>query len=124
MRQVSISRVSLVQQGGPTVKHEAQTAARVSFGPFELDTQTAELFKAGSKLRLTGQSAQLLVILVRRAGQLVSREDLHLRLWPHDTYVDFDRGLNNCVSRIREALGDSVTSTRYIETLPKQGTDL
>jgi len=103
------------------VAHEAQTVARVSFGPFQLDTQTAELFRAGSKVRLSGQSAQLLVILVRRAGQLVSREDLHLGLWPHDTYVDFDRGLNNCVSRIREALGDSVASPRYIETLPKQG---
>ncbi len=101
--------------------HAAQTVARVSFGPFELDTQTAELFKAGFKVRLSGQSAQLLLILVRRAGQLVSREDLRLSLWPHDTYGDFDRGLNNCVSRIREALGDSVASPRYIETLPKQG---
>src|SRR5580704_14918583 len=113
MGRVSIPRVSLFQQGGPTVAHEAQTVARVSFGPFQLDTQTAELFRAGSKVRLSGQSAQMLVILVRRAGQLVSREDLHLGLWPHDTYVDFDRGLNNCVSRIREALGDSVASPRY-----------
>jgi Tol biopolymer transport system component len=63
----------------------------------------------------------LLVILVERSGALVSREDLRVALWPQDTYVDFDRGLNNCISRIREALGDSAASPRFIETLPKQG---
>jgi Tol biopolymer transport system component/DNA-binding winged helix-turn-helix (wHTH) protein len=99
----------------------AQAAEKTSFGPFELTTQTAELFKNGKKVRLSGQSAQLLVFLVHRAGQLVSREDLRRTLWPGDTYVDFDRGLNNCISRIREALGDSSAVPQYIETLPKQG---
>jgi Tol biopolymer transport system component/DNA-binding winged helix-turn-helix (wHTH) protein len=103
------------------VPFEAQVAEKASFGPFELSIQTAELSKNGRKVRLSGQSAQLLVILVKRSGQLISREDLRLALWPQDTYVDFDRGLNNCISRIREALGDSVSAPRYIETLPKQG---
>src|SRR5260370_4732242 len=99
----------------------AQSAEKTSFGQFELTTQTAELFKNGKKVRLSGQSAQLLVFLVQRSGQLVSREDLRRTLWPRDTYVDFDRGLNNCISRIREALGDSSPIPQYIETLPKQG---
>jgi Tol biopolymer transport system component/DNA-binding winged helix-turn-helix (wHTH) protein len=99
----------------------AQSAEKTSFGQFELTIQTAELFKNGRKVRLSGQSAQLLVFLVQRPGQLVSREDLRRKLWPRDTYVDFDRGLNNCISRIREALGDSFAIPQYIETLPKQG---
>ncbi len=103
------------------MKLDAQSARKTSFGQFEVDMQTGELFKNGKRVRLSGQSARLLVILVQRAGQLVSREDLRLNLWPQDTYVDFDRGLNNCISRIREALADPVESPRCIETLPKQG---
>jgi DNA-binding winged helix-turn-helix (wHTH) protein len=80
---------------------EAQFAEKASFGPFELSIRTAELSKNGRKVRLSGQSAQLLVMLVKRSSQLISREDLRLALWPQDTYVDFDRGLNNCISRIR-----------------------
>lgn len=103
------------------VPRDAQSAEKTSFGQFEVNIQTAELFKNGRRVRLSGQSARLLVILVQRAGQLVSRDNLRLNLWPQDTYVDFDRGLNNCISRIREALGDSVESPQCIETLPKQG---
>jgi Tol biopolymer transport system component/DNA-binding winged helix-turn-helix (wHTH) protein len=99
----------------------AQSAEKTSFGQFELNLQTGELSKNGRRVRLSGQSAQLLVILVRRAGHLVSREDLRLALWPQDTYVDFDRGVNNCISRVRDALGDSVAIPHFIETLPKQG---
>jgi Tol biopolymer transport system component/DNA-binding winged helix-turn-helix (wHTH) protein len=99
----------------------APAAEKTCFGQFELTTQTAELFKNGRKVRLSGQSAQLLVFLVQRAGQLVSREDLRRTLWPQGTYVDFDRGLNNCISRIRETLGDSSAIPQFIETLPKQG---
>jgi Tol biopolymer transport system component/DNA-binding winged helix-turn-helix (wHTH) protein len=100
---------------------EAQFVEKASFGPFELSIRTAELSKNGRKIRLSGQSAHLLVMLVKGSSQLISREDLRLALWPQDTYVDFDRGLNNCISRIREALGDSVSAPRYVETLPKQG---
>jgi DNA-binding winged helix-turn-helix (wHTH) protein len=100
---------------------DAQSVEKTTFGPFELNCRTSELFKNGKRVRLSGQSAHLLVILVQRANQLVSREDLRLTLWSEDTYVDFDRGLNNCVSRVREALCDSAAVPRYIETLPKQG---
>ena len=98
----------------------AQSAEKTSFGQFELNLQTAELFKNGRRVRLSGQSAQLLVILVRRAGHLVSREDLRLALWPQDTYVDFDRGVNNCISRVRDALGDSVAIPHFIRPLPNK----
>ena len=67
------------------------------------------------------QPADLLVLLARRRGALVSREELRSALWPEDTFVDFDHGLNNCIRRIREALGDSADSSRFIETLPKKG---
>ena len=100
---------------------DTQSAGRFLFGPFELNIQTAELYKKGHKLQLSGRSAQLLVILAQQAGHLVSREQLRLTLWPQDTYVDFDHGLNNCISRIRQVLGDSVELPRYIDTLPKQG---
>jgi len=103
------------------VASDVKSAHKALFGPFELDTQTAELFKNGKKVPLSGRSAQLLVLLAQRAGQLVSREELRLALWAQDTYVDFDHGLNNSISRIRQALGDSAESPRYIETLPKQG---
>jgi TolB-like protein/DNA-binding winged helix-turn-helix (wHTH) protein/Tfp pilus assembly protein PilF len=100
---------------------DAQSAEKALFGPFELNIQTAELFEDGQKIRLSGQAAQLVVILVRRPGQLVTREELRTALWPEDTFVDFGHGLNNCISRIREAIGDSAVSPRYIQTLPKQG---
>ena len=98
-----------------------QFAGKTKFGPFELKNETAELFRDGQQVRLFRQSALLLVILVQRAGELVTREELRVTLWPEDTYVDFDHGLNNCISRIRHALGDAVDSPAYIQTLSKQG---
>ena len=98
-----------------------QTAEKLVFGCFEVNLATAEVFRRGRKLRLSGQPAQVLVILLQRAGQLVTREELHLLLWPEETFVDFDHGLNNCINRIREVLGDSATVPEWIETLPKRG---
>ena len=100
---------------------KTQTAERIAFGSFELETASGELFRNGRRIRLSGQPADLLVILVRRSGQLVTREELRLALWPEDTFVDFDHGLNNCIRRIRDALGDPSDSPRFIETLPKKG---
>lgn len=100
----------------------ASPVARVlRFGPFELDPSTGELRKAGVKLRLQGQPIQLLGILIENAGTLVTREELKRQLWPGDTFVDFDHGLHNAVARIRETLGDSVGTPKYIETLPRRG---
>jgi TolB-like protein/DNA-binding winged helix-turn-helix (wHTH) protein/Flp pilus assembly protein TadD len=93
----------------------------VQFGPFELDLRSGDLKRNGRRERLQGQPSQLLVVLVSRRGELVTREELRLQLWPGDTFVDFDHGLNNAVNRIREVLGDSASSPLYIETVPRRG---
>jgi len=91
------------------------------FGPFEADLQTQELRKQGRRLRLPGQSFQILKMLLDRPGELVTREELRTALWPSDTFVDFEHGLHAGVNRLREALGDSADSPRLVETLPRRG---
>ena len=93
----------------------------VRFGVFELDPAAGQLRKNGLRVRLQDQPFQLLAALVARPGEVVTREDLKEKLWPSDTYVDFDRSLNTAASKLREALGDSATSPRFIETLPRRG---
>jgi TolB-like protein/DNA-binding winged helix-turn-helix (wHTH) protein/Flp pilus assembly protein TadD len=97
------------------------SATTARFGVFELDLLAGELRKQGVKVRLQGQPFEVLKRLVETPGELVTREDLRTRLWSADTFVDFDQGLNNSVQRIREALGDSAHSPRFIETIPKRG---
>ena len=92
-----------------------------SFGVFELDRRSGELRKAGVRVKLAAQPFQLLVALLDRAGEVVTREELQRQVWPADTFVDFDRGLNKAVNRLREALGDTADSPRFIETVPKRG---
>src|SRR5436305_2743855 len=104
--------------------HEAgpeRQSAVVRFAEFELDLRTAELRKRGLRLRLQEQSFQVLAMLVARPGELVTREELRQKLWPADTFVDFDHGLNTAVNKLREALGDSAAIPRYIETLARRG---
>src|ERR1700704_945357 len=97
-------------------------AARVlRFENFELDLRTGELRKRGVKLRLQGQPLELLGILLQSAGNLVTREELRTQLWQADTFVDFDHSLHNSIARLREVLGDSAETPRYIETLPRRG---
>jgi TolB-like protein/DNA-binding winged helix-turn-helix (wHTH) protein len=91
------------------------------FDIFELDLRAGELRKGGVKLRLQGQPLQVLAILLQRAGNLVTREELRSQLWPADTFVDFDHSLHNAIARLREVLGDSADAPRYIETLPRRG---
>lgn len=91
------------------------------FDLFELDVRAGELRKRGKKLRLQGQPLQVLGALLRRPGELVTREELRSEIWPADTFVDFDHSLHNAIARVREALGDSAESPRYIETLPRRG---
>jgi TolB-like protein/DNA-binding winged helix-turn-helix (wHTH) protein/Tfp pilus assembly protein PilF len=98
-----------------------QSTKTARFGPFELDLKTGDLRRKGRQERLAVQPTRLLLLLVQRRGELVTREDLQLQLWPGDTFGDFDHGLNNAVNRLREALGDSAASPRYIQTEPRRG---
>jgi Tol biopolymer transport system component/DNA-binding winged helix-turn-helix (wHTH) protein len=92
----------------------------ISFGAFEADLRTGELRKNGAKLKFSGQPFQVLAILLERPGEVVTREELQKRLWP-DTFVDVERNLNTAVNKIREVLGDSAESPRFVETLPRRG---
>jgi DNA-binding winged helix-turn-helix (wHTH) protein/TolB-like protein len=94
---------------------------RATFGLFELDPATGALTREGRPVRLQPQPARVLAILVDRAGEIVSRDDLRHQIWNDGTYVDFERGLNFCIAQIRQALGDSAESPRFIETVPKRG---
>jgi len=99
-----------------------QNQSRVArFGVFELDLSAGELRKSGVKLRLQGQPFQVLALLLGRAGEVVTREELQQQLWPSDTFVDFDHSLNTAINKVREALGDSASSPRYVETLARRG---
>jgi len=97
-----------------------QSANVVRFANFELDLDAGELRKNGIRLKLSGQPFQVLAILLEQPGAIVTREQLRKRLWP-DTFVDFDHNLNSAINRIREALGDSAESPRFLETLPRRG---
>src|SRR3981189_2139079 len=94
---------------------------RARFGPFEVDLHTHELWKFGTRLKLVGQPFEILAVLLSKSGELVTREELRARLWPADTFVDFNHGLNAAVNKLREALSDSADSPRYVETLPRRG---
>lgn len=91
------------------------------FGLFELDAQAGQLCKNGTRIRLPQQPLQVLFVLLERPGNVVTREELRQRLWPQDVFVDFDHGLNKSVQKLRDALGDSANSPRYIETIPRVG---
>jgi DNA-binding winged helix-turn-helix (wHTH) protein len=91
------------------------------FGVFELDLSAGELRKSGVRLRLQGQPFQVLALLLARAGNVVTREELRQKLWPSDTFVDFDHSLNTAINKVRDVLGDSASSPRYVETLPRRG---
>jgi TolB-like protein/Tfp pilus assembly protein PilF len=97
----------------------SRTVAR--FGAFEADFRTGELRKRGVKLKLVGQPLEVLAMLLERPGQLVTRDELRARLWPTDTFVDFDHGLNAAVNKLRDALSDSAEKPNYVETLPRRG---
>lgn len=97
------------------------TNARLSFGLYEIDLQSGELWKAGFRIKLQGQPFKVLATLLEKPGQVVSREELQARLWGKDTVVDFDHSLGTAINKIREALGDSAENPRFIETLARRG---
>lgn len=100
---------------------DARSPVRLRFGVFEVDLRAGELRKHGVKLRLPEQPFQVLAMLLERPGETVTREELRDRLWTAETFVDFDHGVNKAVSRIRDALGDSATSPRFVETIARRG---
>ncbi|MCH6553888.1 MAG: tetratricopeptide repeat protein [Acidobacteria bacterium] len=93
----------------------------VRFGVFEVDLQAAELRRNGVKIKLQEQPFQILSLLLERPGKVVTREEIQKKLWPADTFVDFEHSLNAAVKRLREALGDSADNPRFVETLPRRG---
>jgi DNA-binding winged helix-turn-helix (wHTH) protein/Tol biopolymer transport system component len=93
----------------------------IRFGLFAFDLKAGQLARNGANLRLPQQPLQLLAILLERPGEILTRDELRQRLWPSDVFVDFDHGLNKSIQKLRDALGDSATSPRYIETIPRVG---
>src|SRR6266403_762511 len=91
------------------------------FGGFEVDLTAGELRKNGARIRLQEQPFQVLTALLQNAGQVVTRDELREKIWPADTFVDFDHSLNTAVNKIRESLGDSAANPRFVETLARRG---
>jgi TolB-like protein/DNA-binding winged helix-turn-helix (wHTH) protein len=99
----------------------ASSASRFRFDEFEVDSCARELRKDGERVRIQEQPFQVLLFLIQQPGQVVTREDLRLQVWPKGTFVDFDHGLNTAIKKIRLALGDSANVPRYVETIPRRG---
>jgi TolB-like protein/DNA-binding winged helix-turn-helix (wHTH) protein/tetratricopeptide (TPR) repeat protein len=101
--------------------HADPAGTSFRFGLFEVDCRTGELRKQGRQLKLRGRPFDILVLLLARRGDVITRDELRQQLWQADTFVDFDHGLNSAINRLREALGDSAENPRFIETLPRRG---
>lgn len=99
----------------------SEPATILRFDLFELDTGTGELRKNGDRIKLPPQPFRVLELLVRRSGEILTREEIRERIWCNDTFVDFEQGLNFCIRQIREAVGDSAVAPRFIETMPRRG---
>jgi len=113
-------RVMLFERLTPLL-NPAHSSLLRRFGQFELDLRTAEIYKEGKRIKLQDQPCQVLTLLTERPGELVTREELQKKLWPNDTFVDFDHGVNIAINKLRDALGDSAEHPRFIETLPRRG---
>ena len=103
------------------MQENQQRDGRLRFGVFDVDVRAGELRKHGLRVRLQEQPFQILAMLLEHPGQVVTREELQKKLWPADTFVDFDHGLNKAVNKIRDALGDSAESPRFVETVARRG---
>src|SRR5262250_718703 len=91
------------------------------FGPFEVDLRSRELRKDGVRVRLQEQPFQILIMLLERAGDVVTREEIRDRLWPNGTFVDFEHSMNAAIKRLRAALGDTAENPKFVETLHRRG---
>ena len=99
----------------------AVSSRYIRFGPFQVDQQRQEVSKNGVRLKLQGKVYQVLLALIEKQGEVVTREELRLRLWPADTHVNYDANVNTTVNKLRQALGDSSDKPLYIETIPRRG---
>jgi DNA-binding winged helix-turn-helix (wHTH) protein len=97
------------------------TARYVRFGPFHIDQQRQQVYRNGSRLRLQGKVFQVLMVLLQKQGEVVTREELKQALWPADTHVNYDANVNTTVNKLRQALGESTDKPLYIETIPRKG---
>ena len=95
--------------------------ASVTFGPFRLNPESGELHRSGVAVRLQAQPSKLLILLVERAGELVTRDEIRRRVWGAETFVDFDQSVNFCIRQIRTALHDNADEPCYVETLQRRG---
>src|SRR5467141_5059828 len=100
---------------------ETRSSAILRFGVFEVDVRSGELRKQGVRVKLQEQPFQVLRVLLKCPGEVVTREELRNQNWPADTFVDFDNNLNTAINKLREALGDAADNPRFIETLPRRG---
>ena len=100
---------------------DPQPALRYRFGLYEADAATSELRKQGVRIKLNAQPFQVLLMLLANPGQLLTREEISRDLWPDGTFIDFEHGVNSAVNRIREALGDTASNPRFVETLARRG---
>jgi TolB-like protein/DNA-binding winged helix-turn-helix (wHTH) protein/Flp pilus assembly protein TadD len=105
----------------PSMGSAVPSPPRIRFGVFDFDPRSGELWKQGRKIHLEGQPVQILTCLLEKPGEVVTREELHRRLWAADTFVNFEHGLNAAMKRLRQALNDSAESPRFVETLPRRG---
>jgi DNA-binding winged helix-turn-helix (wHTH) protein len=103
------------------MRDELPSEGRLSFDAYHVDLRTGELRKHGRKIRLAGRPFQILALLLEQPGELITRKELQSRLWPADTFVDFEHGVNAAIQTLRRALCDSHKDPRYIETLPRRG---
>ena len=112
---------TLESMGGPSHLPPPPSPRFIRFGPFQVDQQREEVMKDGARLKLQGKVYQVLVALLEKPGEVVTREELRQRLWPADTHVNYDANVNTTVNKLRQVLGDSTDKPLYIETIPRKG---
>jgi DNA-binding winged helix-turn-helix (wHTH) protein len=122
-RSMSSEVISMQEPDEPTTSERLilSSGRYVFFGPFQIDQQRQEVTRNGSKLKLQGKVYQVLLTLLEKPGEVVTREELRVRLWPADTHVNYDANVNTTVNKLRQALGDSSDKPLYIETIPRRG---
>jgi len=115
--------ISMREPDEPTTSERVllSSGRYVLFGPFRIDQQRQEVTRNGSRLKLQGKVYQVLLTLLEKPGEVVTREELRMRLWPADTHVNYDANVNTTVNKLRQALGDSSDQPLYIETIPRKG---